>query len=211
MEQKNTAATKLKTFLDSKNMKANVATQQAQKMINLYRSLDDLGEDFVHQFNAELLEISENAELMLNALIGGNEVRQYLDYLRHSNTSNSDDEQNDAAVSVQTQGYLPGPEQDGDDAQDSSYVSRTDFERFKAEQADLIRHLSEELITHQAQALAQAIKQVYSGAEVSQPAKSRSGASSYAERYTSSDYSEIVEDKTPGSDAMAGFKRGDNK
>ena len=211
MEQKNTASVKLKSFLKNKNAKANVAMQQAQKMVNLYRSLDDLGDDFVDQFNAELLGLSENAELMLNALIGGNEVRQYLDYLRHTNTSDNDENQDESSISIQTQGYLPGPEQDIEEGSDSAYVSRVDFEKFKAEQADLVRHLSEQLLNHQAQALAEAIKQLYPNADANQSGKPHQSGSPYTERYTSSEYSEIIEDKTPGSDAMAGFKRGDNK
>jgi hypothetical protein len=212
-QQKNSAAIKLKAFLDNKNTKANTAMQQAQKMVNLYRSLDDFGEDFVDQFNKELLEISENAELMLNALIGGNEVRQYLDYLRHTNTVDNDAEQGDASVIPPTQGYLPGPEQDGsdDEVKSSAYVSQLDFEKFKTEQADLMRQLSEQLLTHQAQALAQAIKQLYPNSENLQQTKSRATGTPYTERYTSSEYSEIIEDKIPGSDAIAGFKRGDEK
>ena len=212
-QQKNSAAIRLKTFLDNKNTKANTALLQAQKMVNLYRALDDFGEEFVNQFNSELLEISENSELMLNALIGGNEVRQYLDYLRHTNTSDKDVEQGDDQV-VQPQGYLPGPEQDVDekgDPKSSNYVSQVDFEKFKAEQADLMRQLSEQLLTHQAQALAQAIKQLYPNLENSQQTKPRATGSPYTERYTSSEYSEIIEDKVPGSDSIAGFKRGDEK
>ena len=82
-EQKNTSAAKLKTFLTTKNTKTNMAMQQAQKMVNLFRSLEDLGEDFIDQYNTELLQIPNNAELMLNALVGGSEVRQYLEYLRN--------------------------------------------------------------------------------------------------------------------------------
>lgn len=215
MEQsKNSAALKLKTFLDNKNTKANTALLQAQKMVNLYRSLDDFGEDFINQFNSELLDISENAELMLSALIGGNEVRQYLDYLRHTHTVDAEDEQGEAPVSAPSaQGYLPGPEQDTDEseAKSSVYVSQVDFERFKAEQADLMRQLSEQLVTRQAQALAQAIKQLYPNSETLQQTKSHVAGSPYTERYTSSDYSEIIEDKVPGSDAIAGFKRRDEK
>ena len=211
MEQKNTASVRLKSFLKNKNAKANVAMQQAQKMVNLYRSLDDLGDDFADQFNAELLGLSENAELMLNALIGGNEVRQYLDYLRHTTASDNDENQDETSMPVQTQGYLPGPEEDVEEASDTAYVSRVDFEKFKAEQANMIRNLSEQLLSHQAQALADAIKQLYPNAEVNQSGTSHSSGSPHTEHYTSSEYSEIIEDKTPGSDAMAGFKRGDNK
>jgi len=211
MEQKDAAAGKLKAFLDNKNMKVNAAMQQAQKMVNLYRALDDLGEGFVHQFNAELLEISENAELMLSALIGGNEVRQYLDYLRQTHNMENDSDQDSSTVSIQTQGYLPGPEQDVGEEQDTNYVSRVDFEKFRTEQAELIRQLSEQLLDHQAQALAQALKQLYPNSEPTPAVKSHATGSAYTERYTSSNYSEIIEDKAPGSDAMAGFNRGDNK
>ena len=212
MEQtKNSAAVKLKSFLENKNTKANTAMQQAQKFVNLYRALDDFGEDYVNTFNSELLDISENAELMLNALIGGSEVRQYLDYLRHTHTSGDETEQDDTSAAMPKQGYLPGPEQDfGEDTNENvNYVTTVDFEKFKTSQAELMRQLSEQLLTHQAQALAQAIKQLYSNAESAQHIKSRATGSPYTERYTSSDYSEIIEDKVPGSDAIAGFKRKD--
>ena len=189
-EQKNTGAEKLKAFLTTKNTKTNTAMQQAQKMVNLFRSVEDFGDDFIDQYNNELLQISNDAELMLNALVGGSEVRQYLDYLRNASKTqddNTSDQQTNAF-----RGYLPGPENDiqtsssSEIKSDIKYVTMEDFEKFKSEQMELISRLMHDKRTAD-----------------NSPTEPTSAS---AQTHPSMDYAEIIEEKQPGSDAIAGFK-----
>ena len=175
-------------------MDMNKLMQQAQKMINLYRALEDFGDDFVEKYNQELLQIPGNAELMLTALVGGVEVRQYLDYLRNQNDKNKHD--NNSTSNERSRGYLPGPESDisaSSDKEKVEYITQADFEKFKAEQTNLINQLM--------QRLAQKNETTASPSSPVNPPTEHAHTAAM-------DYSEIIEEKQPGSDAMAGFNNG---
>ena len=55
----------------------------AQRFINVYRQLHVLREDLVKRYNDMLLAIDAEARMTLSDIPGGNDVRNYLEYLEH--------------------------------------------------------------------------------------------------------------------------------
>ena len=86
-EIENVIPSKFHDFLKQRNHRTNVSMQTAQRLINLYRVLGAFGSDFMEKYNAMLLSIPEGAEMALNALVSGQEVRQYLEFLRQEQTT----------------------------------------------------------------------------------------------------------------------------
>lgn len=117
-QTENPSMTKFHAFLKQKDNKTNVAMQEAQKLINLYRALGVFGSEFIDQYNVMLLNSSDEVQMALNALVSGQEVRQYLEFLQQEENGGRTDKGADKNT-VQT-GWLPSPE---DEAQQSEMVA----------------------------------------------------------------------------------------
>lgn len=134
------------SFLKQKNAKTNVAMQEAQRLVNLYRVLNELGGDFVDTYNIMLQNASSEAKSSLNALVGGQEVRQYLEFLMEKNHIKEDQEEG----KTQQIGWLPSPEQERNSPQNQNgyAVSPEQWEQFVAQQeqkwAQMVADLKEE-------------------------------------------------------------------
>ena len=105
-----TISSKFHAFLKKRDSKTNASIQEAQRLINLYRILNVFGPDFVDQYNNMLLNASDEVQMALNALIAGQEVRQYLEFLRQDQTGGDGEVSSDKGV-PQT-GWLPSPEEE---------------------------------------------------------------------------------------------------
>lgn len=114
-QTENISMNKFHAFLKQKDNKTNVAMQEAQRLINLYRVLSVFGADFMDKYNAMLLSTTDEVQMALNALVSGQEVRQYLEFLQQEENGGGSDKGADKNV-VQT-GWLPSPE---DEAQQQS-------------------------------------------------------------------------------------------
>ena len=82
VDEETAVQTKFHSFLKQRNNKTNEAMQEAQRLVNLYRVLNDFGADFVDQYNVMLKSASDEVQMALKALVGGQEVRQYLEFLQ---------------------------------------------------------------------------------------------------------------------------------
>ncbi|MDR2901743.1 MAG: hypothetical protein LBU87_01355 [Lactobacillales bacterium] len=104
------ASTLLTSFKDKKEAKRTAVMQEAQLLVNLYRHLGLFGADFTIEYNKMLLNASTETHMILTDFLGGQIVRQYLEFLQSSdplktNVSKSADE-------IVQEGYLPDPEAD---------------------------------------------------------------------------------------------------
>ncbi|MBQ4472325.1 MAG: hypothetical protein II942_03695 [Alphaproteobacteria bacterium] len=141
------------SFLAQRNSKTNVTLQEAQKLINLYRVLNVFGPDFMEEYNAKLLNISDEVNAALSALVGGLEVRQYIEFLKAQNHVVESDEE-----SGSKRGYLPDPTADiggsaGGSVPTGDFVSRADFEAFVNNQNEKLKALMDQLKAEQSAVL----------------------------------------------------------
>ena len=168
-------------FLKQRNNKTNVVLQEAQKLINLYRVLNDFGPEFMAKYNAHLLTVSDEVNAGLAALVGGEEVRQYIEFIKQQNRA-----QDDANDQQNKRGYLPDPSADvgTGTAPAGNYVSRADFDAFVSDQNNKLKELMDQLKAEQNAVLTRLAEQVAGGAKKDMPSHSTA----------SSEYSEIIEE-----------------
>ena len=150
----NTIPSKFHEFLKQRNHRTNDSMQTAQRLINLYRVLGSLGADFVTQYNTMLLNSSDEVQMALNALVSGQEERQYLEFLRQEQHIQKDDAAEKDAVQ---KGWLPDPaaEQSAHSTgvnADLTALMKAEEEKFaqmiaslRSEQEAAIKHLSDQL------------------------------------------------------------------
>ena len=131
----NTLSSKFHAFLKQRNSKTNDSIQGAQRLVNLYRVLGAFGSDFVDQYNEMLLNSSDDVQMSLNALVGGQEVRQYLDFLRQEQHIHDNEETPDKK-SMQT-GWLPSPEEEQSSQTPASSSNKEWMSMMKAEEEKL--------------------------------------------------------------------------
>ena len=147
-------------FLKQRNSKTNAAVQEAQRLVNLYRVLGEFGNEFVGQYNNMLLSASDEVKMALKALVGGEGVRLYLEFLnsRVKQSDGGSEERENKNV-----GYLPPPEADTETQTENvaaaglsvakweAFVQEQDeklkevIETLKAEQNAMLTHLMDQL------------------------------------------------------------------
>ena len=74
----------LQHFKARKSEKDRQATQEARRLVNLYRSLSCFGDGFVGQYNQMLLSVKPNVKRLLRNFMGGEEVEDYLEFLQEN-------------------------------------------------------------------------------------------------------------------------------
>ncbi len=97
----------LHQFLKTKEKKESVHAFEAQKLVNIFRTLSTFRESFVPQYNKMLLEASQEVQMLLPSIVGGPIVRQYLEHLQHQRHLQSGN--GEEMPSATQQGYLPDP------------------------------------------------------------------------------------------------------
>ncbi len=151
---------KFHSFLEQRNHKTNAAMQEAQRLVNLYRVLKVFGEDFVEKYNTMLLGASEEVQMAMKALVGGVEVRHYLEFLQTEANLHDDDPDND----YDKAGWLPPPEQDKTSfaaaGKGGDYVSGAEWNAFIRAQEEQLVALTETLRAEQKEALARLMSQI---------------------------------------------------
>ena len=171
------------SFLAQRNSKTNVTLQEAQKLINLYRVLNVFGTDFMEEYNAKLLTVSDEVNAALSALVGGLEVRQYIEFLKAQNHMVDADEEQGSK-----RGYLPDPTADigggsGGAVPSGDFVSRADFEAFVNNQNEKLKALMDQLKAEQSAVLSRL------ATKGTAPQKANPSSTS------SNEYSEIIEER----------------
>lgn len=154
-----TISSKFHAFLKQRDSKTNASMQEAQRLVNLYRVLSVFGADFVDQYNTMLLNATDDVQMALNALIGGQEVRQYLEFLHQEQNENNEDDSSDKTGTQM--GWLPPPEEEelptgnkGTTNSDLASFMKAEEEKFakmiaalREEQETAMKHLSDQLST----------------------------------------------------------------
>ena len=189
MADKETALqTKFQTFLKQRKTKTNVSTQEAQRLINLYRVLDDFGPDFVDEYNKMLKNSADEVQMALKALVGGQEVCQYLEFLeaedqKEESTKNADG-------TNQQSGWLPSPDQEERaEKVNGNYVSVSEWQSFVKDQDEKFTRLVDELRAEQASTLNRLMDQLSGGL------KGFKGSATETVKAPTPQYSEIIEEK----------------
>ena len=189
MADKETAVqTKFHSFLKQRNSKTNVAMQEAQRLVNLYRVLNDFGSDFVDEYNVMLKNSSDEVQMALKALVGGQEVRQYLEFLESEENKEQND--NDSINPSQQVGWLPSPETEVVKSNASGGVSADAWQAFVKQQDEKLAQIASELRAEQTEALTRMMNQLSSSLQAQKPATSVPPP-----KPVQSEYSEIIEDK----------------
>ena len=103
----------LSKFALKKREKESTVTKTAQRLVNQFRALSAFRDDYVVEYNEELLNASEEIISFLPSIIGGPAVREYLDYLLAHKQQGKVFDQNNIDFSItKKQGYLPSPDED---------------------------------------------------------------------------------------------------
>ncbi len=165
----------LKAFQEQKVSKQNLELLAAQRLVNLYRSLHCFKPEFVDTFNQFLLSATVEEKRLLSTIMGGGEVRSYLDFLQtqvHQNQEANGGQKN------QEKGYLPDPEEDEavPESDGSISISAEEWQKMKAQQKALME---------QTQLLANSLKGVNVSPKVSETPRPE----------ISQNYSDIIEDE----------------
>ena len=138
----------LKAFQEQKVSKLNTELLEAQKLVNLYRSLHCFPAEFSERYNQLLLASTDEQRRLLTTLMGGGEVRSYFDFLQQTVLHNQEDNNANSL-----KGYLPSPEMDQTSAisgdGESVVVSKEEWQSMKEQQ---------KMLLEQTQKLMQALK-----------------------------------------------------
>ncbi len=189
VDKETVVQTKFHSFLKQRNSKTNVAMQEAQRLVNLYRVLNDFGSDFVDEYNVMLKNSSDEVQMALKALVGGQEVRQYLEFLQ----SEDDKEKvkQDSSNSSQT-GWLPSPDMDQNEVSvvEGKGVSSATWEAFVKQQDEKFSQMVSELKMEQTEALTRLMNQLSSSLQAQ-----KQTPAAPVPKPVQSEYSEIIEDK----------------
>lgn len=164
--------TLLQQFKLKKSEKDSVALQEARRLVNLYRSLSCLGDDFLNEYNQMLLEVKPSVKRLLTTFMGGSEVEDYVEFLQeNAHLSKTEGEQQNISGVSQAKGYLPSPEADiamrGQG--EMMTVSKEEWEKMKLQNETLLKKLK---------GLSNIAKTIQSSAS----------------DFSTDDYSEIIED-----------------
>ncbi len=145
----------LYAFLHRKKTRDNNAAMTAQRLVNLFRQIASFKPEFVHEYNQMLLNAGDEIQMMLQDIVGGPTVRQYLTYLQQAYGQASNEAsgtmEKQSALSMNV-GYLPSADEDtpfyktalgfGEAApkqSTESIVTIQDFTKWQKSQETLIR------------------------------------------------------------------------
>ena len=183
-DEEKTGLGQFHAFLQRRSNKTNVALQEAQKLVNLYRVLNEFGPNFVDQYNSMLLNSSDEVQMALKGLVAGEEVRQYLDYIKEK-VEKPESSNGKLAGSMQPTGYLPSPEDEVvanvGTGSDGAFISRPEWQEFLQKQEEQWKTLVTELKEEQQRTLTQLADQLSVVQKAKPVAQSISQADSYSE------------------------------
>ena len=178
-------------FVKQRNSKTNAAMQEAQRLVNLYRVLGEFGNEFVSQYNTMLLNAPDEVKMALKALVGGEGVRLYLEFLNSKAKQNGGDGEEKEAKKM---GYLPPPEADTEQQTENvmaAGLSVAKWEAFVQEQDEKLKEVIATLKAEQNAMLTHLMDQL----SVIQNAKTTSSQPVKEENKTQqTTYSDIIEE-----------------
>ena len=131
----------LQEFQKQKVSQESEVLQAAQRFINQFRSLRLFDESFVQEYNTQLLACPADVRRFLPSLMGGNEVRSYLEFLEKQQHHQTDATEDSDQSQVAADGYLPPPDSDltnHDDSSETVSISRAEFQQMQDQQKILM-------------------------------------------------------------------------
>ena len=162
--------TLLQAFKERKRTKDNLDVQEAKRLVNLYRSLHCFGPEFVEKYNQLLLNSTPGVRRLFGTFMGGQEVRDYFEFLQKNAHDSGQKLSGEAFDSgSQIKGYLPEPTEENSNV--TSGMPSSEWQQIKERQ---------ELLSKQIQQIMQILGQTPKG----------KGSA------MSDDYSEIIEEST---------------
>ena len=158
----------LDSFRKKQATKETALSQEALRLVNLYRSLDYFAPEFVDKYNKMLLGASPAVRRLLGTFMGGEEVEDYFEFLQQNAHLSDIEVEQKTDIDIKNKGYLPGPEADIVSPLNNSQISKDELDKLKSEQ---------KLLKEQIQNLLNQL-----------------GKANLKNSFTSNSYSEIVED-----------------
>lgn len=190
-ENVDTVQSQFHSFLKQRNNKTSDAMQMAQRLVNLYRVLGVFGSDFFEEYNKMLLNASDEVQTALTALIGGQEVRQYLEFL-NSEQKKSQKETNSDNPSQQT-GWLPSPEEENAAKESATgrgpYVSSREWNAFVQAEDEKLNQLVTTMKEEQSEMLKKLVNQLFGSLSFKSESPQKN------DKNMGTEYSEIIEEK----------------
>ena len=138
----------LQEFQKQEVSQENEVLQAAQRFVNQFRALRFFKESFVQEYNTQLLNCSADVRRFLPTLMGGNEVRYYLEFLEKQQPHPTDNSENSDQSHISADGYLPSPDSDNQlqgSSTDTVSISRDEFLKMQ-EQQKLLMEQTQQLL-----------------------------------------------------------------
>ena len=127
----------LEKFKNRQSEKDTIIFQEAQRLVNQYRSLSCFDAEFVEQYNQVLLNSSPAVRRLLSTFMGGEEVEDYLEFLQQNFHLQKDELNQKKNEETKNKGYLPEPENDIRTPNGSLSVSRSEWEQMRSDYVTL--------------------------------------------------------------------------
>lgn len=136
----------LEDFQKQKVSQESEVLLTAQRFINQYRALKLYKPAFLDKFNADLLSCSADVRRFFSSLMGGEEVRNYLEFLEKQIPASNTEKGQENSEIVQ-EGYLPSPEEDikGNAAENIMSISKEEWQKMQ-EQQKLLMEQTQQLM-----------------------------------------------------------------
>ena len=180
----------LEKFKNRQSEKDTLASREALRLVNLYRSLSYFSPEFVDKYNQMLLSTSSDVRRLLHTFLGGEEVEDYFEFLQHHDHLSETETTNETNFDDQKKGYLPQPDSD-------IQMNSAPAEKFSSSQGKLEQLEKEQkLLQEQLQMILKELKKTATGFPQNRPSvapKSTVMNESYSEILE-----ENLEDKTDG-------------
>lgn len=135
------ANTLLQEFQKQKVSQESEILQIAQRFVNQFRSLRFFPESFIQEYNTQLLACSADIRRLFTSLMGGNEVRNYLEFLEKQQPHHTDNSENSDQPKVTVDGYLPSPDLDlksSTGTSDATSISKEELQQIREQQKILM-------------------------------------------------------------------------
>lgn len=127
----------LSNFALKKREKEEVTSKHAQRLVNQFRALSAFPDNYVVQYNKDLMAAPADVLAYLPTIIGGPAVREYLDYLLAQKKQGKEYDDQNIDFSITTdEGYLPSP-----DDEEGFYEGRSDMVYYEPEQSRIMQEI----------------------------------------------------------------------
>lgn len=157
-------------FLKKDENQTDKVLEEAQRLVNLYRHSRSFPSEFLSELDTKLLQSQPDVQSALSRIVGGAEVRRYLDFLKEENLYATDETTEDLKGESQPSfvGYLPDPSTDIHPVIPTELTSKpyesqgdvSDLKKLLSELADTRQSELEKLLQIQTETLSKLLEQM---------------------------------------------------